>query len=49
MLRYVVNEKERKKILLACQVNATAGHVGKSRTLFWLKERFMWHRMCLTW
>ena len=45
MLRYVVNEKERRKFLLACHVDATAGHMAKSRTLFRLKERFMWHGM----
>ena len=34
----------RKKILLA-YVDATAGHIGKSRTFIRIKERFMCHGM----
>ena len=31
------------KILYACHVHPTAGHMGKSRTLYKIKERYMWH------
>jgi len=45
MLRFIQNKDEQRKILQACHVNATAGHMGKSRTIFRIKERFMWHGM----
>ena len=34
-----------RSILLACHVDPTSGHMGKSRTIFRIKERFMWHGM----
>ena len=34
---------ERRKILHACHVDATAGHMGKSRTMYKIKEKYMWH------
>eukprot|EP00731_Ephydatia_muelleri_P033277 Em0027g25a len=37
--------EERQKILLACHVDSTSGHMGKTRTLYRIKERFMWHGM----
>ena len=43
LLRYVVNKEEQKKILLACHIDPTSGHVGRTRTLYQIKERFMWH------
>ena len=27
----------------ACHVDPTAGHMGKSRTIYRIKERYMWH------
>ena len=45
LLRYIESEEERRKILLACHVDPTSGHMGKSRTIFRIKERFMWHGM----
>ena len=45
LLRYIESDQERKKILQACHIDATAGHMGKTRTLFRIKERFMWHGM----
>eukprot|EP00731_Ephydatia_muelleri_P032772 Em0024g316a len=37
--------EERQKILLACHIDSTSGHMGKTRTLYRIKERFMWHGM----
>ena len=31
--------------MLACHVHHTSGHMGKTRTLSKIKERFMWHGM----
>ena len=41
-LRYVKDIREQKKILHACHVDATAGHLGRQLTLHRMKERFMW-------
>ena len=43
LLRYVVNKEEQKKILLACHIDPTSGHMGRTHTLYRIKERFMWH------
>ena len=43
LLRFITNPEERQKILLACHVHPTAGHLGKTRTIYKIKERFMWH------
>ena len=43
LLRVIVNAEEKHNILDACHVHATAGHLGKSRTIYRIKERFMWH------
>ena len=43
LLRYVQNMEEKKRILHACQVDIIAGHMGRTRTLYKIKERFMWH------
>ena len=45
MLRFVQSTEEQKKILQACHIDATAGHMGKTRTIYRIKERFMWHGM----
>ena len=45
LLRYIQNLEERQKILLACHIDPTSGHMGKTRTLYRIKERFMWHGM----
>ncbi len=45
LLRYIQDADQRKKILHACHVKKTAGHLGRTRTLHWIKERFMWHGM----
>ena len=45
MLRYVVNRQEQEKILRSYHVDPTAGHMGKTRTLHRIKQRFMWHGM----
>ena len=43
LLHYVVNKEEQKKILLACHIDPTSGHMGRTCTLYRIKERFMWH------
>ena len=45
LLRFVHCKNEQEWILHACHVDGTAGHMGKTRTLFKIKERFMWQRM----
>ena len=45
LLRYIQSFEERQKILLACHIDSTSGHMGKTRTLYRIKERFMWHGM----
>eukprot|EP00731_Ephydatia_muelleri_P007571 Em0003g1819a len=45
LLRYIQSSKEQQKIALSSHINPTSGHMGKSRTLFRIKERFMWHGM----
>ena len=44
-MRYVQSVEEQKKILHGCHVDPTAGHMGRERTLFRIKERFMWTGM----
>ena len=36
-------KNERNRILHACHVDPTAGHQGKSRTIYRIKERYIWH------
>lgn len=45
MLRFIQTKDEQMRILQACHVDATAGHMGKTRTIYKIKERFMWHGM----
>ena len=45
MLQFVQSENERERILHACHIDVTAGHMGKTRTMYRIKERFMWHGM----
>eukprot|EP00731_Ephydatia_muelleri_P000058 Em0001g58a len=45
LLRYIQSSKEQQKIALSSHIDPTSGHMGKSRTLFRIKERFMWHGM----
>ena len=44
-LRYVQTKEEQKKILHGCHVDSTAGHMGREKTLYRIKERFMWKGM----
>ena len=39
MLRFIQSQDEQKRILQACHVDATAGHMGKTHTIFRIKER----------
>ena len=41
-MRYVRTENERQKILKACHLDPTSGHMGVKRTLSRITERFMW-------
>lgn len=43
LLRYIWSSDEQKRIVQACHIDPTAGHMGKSRTIYRIKERFMWH------
>ena len=45
MLQFVQSENEWERILHACHIDVTAGHMGKMRTMYRIKERFMWHGM----
>ena len=45
MLRYLQSKEEQLKVLHACHVDPTSGHLGKTRTIYRIKERFMWHGM----
>ena len=45
LLCYIQSLEERQKILLACHIDSTSGHMGKTRTLYRIKERFMWNGM----
>ena len=43
LLRYIQSLEELQKILLACHIDSTSGRMGKTRTLYRIKERSMWH------
>ncbi len=45
LLRYIISSDEQQKILHACHVDPTSGHMGRTRTLCRIKERYMWHGM----
>ena len=42
LLRYL-QTKEQLKVIHACHVDATAGHMGKTKTIY--RKKFMWHGM----
>ena len=44
-VRYICNPDEQRKILSACHVDPTAGHMGAKRTLSRISERFKWPGM----
>ena len=41
LLRYLQTKEEQLKVLHACHVDPTACHLGKTRTIYRIKERFM--------
>ena len=41
LLHFIQILEERQKILLACHIDSTPGHMGKTRTLYMIKEKFM--------
>lgn len=41
-VRYIQSKSERRKILNACHVDPTSGHLGVTKTIYRLRERFMW-------
>ena len=44
-VKYISNRDEQKKILLACHVDPTSGHMGVKQTLNRISERFKWPNM----
>ena len=42
-VRYIQEEKERKRILHGCHVHPTSGHLSLKKILYRLRERYMWH------
>ena len=43
LLRYIRSSEEQKRIVQAFHIDPIAGHMGKSRTIYLIKERFRWH------
>ena len=43
LLRYLQTKEEQLKVIHACRVDATAGHMGKMKNIYRIKEKFMWH------
>ena len=41
-LRYIQNREEQVKILKACHIDPTAGHMGIKKTVHRITERFIW-------
>ena len=41
-LRYIRDHSEQQKILRACHIYATTGHMGEKKTIAWISERFVW-------
>lgn len=41
-LRYIRSRDEQLKILRACHVDPTAGHMGQKKTMCRISERFLW-------
>ena len=41
-LRYIRCREEQLRILRACHVDPTAGHMGVNKTICKISERFMW-------
>ena len=41
LLCYVVNKEEQKKILLACHIDPTSVHMGRTRTLYRINENMV--------
>ena len=42
MVRYIQGQEERRKILHACHVHPTSGHLGVYKTSDRISERFTW-------
>ena len=41
-VRYITSQAERVKILRSCHIDPSSGHMGRTRTINRIKERFMW-------
>ena len=41
-LRYIGDASEQQKILQACHIDTTAGHMGEKKTIARISERFVW-------
>ena len=44
-VRYIQKEDERRRILHSCHVDPTAGHKGRERTLYPVREKILWMGM----
>ena len=41
----MTSHEEQKKILSSCHVDSLSGHMGTTRTVYKINERFMWKGM----
>ena len=41
-LQFIGDRNEQQKILRACHIDATAGHMVEQKTIAWVSERFVW-------
>ena len=41
-LGYIGDCNEQQKILWACHIHATAGHMEEKKTIAWVSEHFVW-------
>ena len=41
-VKYITSKAERQKILIACHMDPTGGHMGIKRTLSHITDRFIW-------
>ena len=45
-LRYIRTRDEQLKILRACHVDPTSGHLGEKKTVCRISERVIWRERC---
>ncbi len=42
LLRFIRSHEERQRIVKACHIDATSGHMGVKKSINRITERFMW-------